>query len=69
MGEGTKQVTLPPPGKFLEEINYQEIVEGEVRIWGFSVLKFSFGTLYSRVKSVKKNPQFNFLSQNLCRSV
>ena len=31
MGEGTKQVTLPPPGKFLEEINYQEIVEGEVR--------------------------------------
>ena len=38
MGEGTKQVTLPPPGKFLEEINYQEIVEGEVRNLSMNIL-------------------------------
>ena len=30
MGEGTKQVTMPPSGKFIADINYQEIDEGEV---------------------------------------
>ena len=30
MGEGSKQAAGSLPGKFIEQINYQEIDEGEV---------------------------------------
>lgn len=38
MGEGTKYATVGgnPAGKFIEQINYQEIDEGEVRILNFN---------------------------------
>ena len=30
MGEGSNYAGVNPPGKFIEQINYQEIDEGEV---------------------------------------
>ena len=36
MGEGTKFTGVSPPGKFIEQINYQEIDEGEVSAGQFS---------------------------------
>ena len=55
MGEGTQRVTLPPPGKFLEEINYQEIIEGEVKNYLFSSPENLFSGVFSWVKLVKKS--------------